>query len=191
MARSMTAAKLLRTFVAVSSPCPAELARTLKELGNLGSAVRACTPRGLHCTLRFLGDTSPETAERLGPALAHAVDDVPAFSAELIGMGAFPAPERPNVIWAGLTAAPLTTLFERIDAVATDLGYAVDRLPFKPHVTLARVKQRPPARLAELLQQHAQTRWGSFDVTHVELFQSTLTPTGPRYDILATAPLQC
>jgi 2'-5' RNA ligase len=186
----MPAPKLLRTFVAIATPCPPDLARVLRELGQFGSAVKASAPRGLHCTLRFLGDTAAETAARLGPAIAQAVADIPSFSAEMIGMGAFPNPQRPNVVWAGLRAVPLAALFEQVETVATNFGYSADRLPFKPHVTLARVKHQPPARLAELMQQHADTNWGAFDVTAVELFKSTLTPAGPRYDVLATARLR-
>ena len=65
IADTMSASPLWRTFVACSTPCPPGLARLLKELGGLGSAVKASAPRGLHCTLRFLGDTPPDTAERL------------------------------------------------------------------------------------------------------------------------------
>lgn len=187
----MSASPLLRTFVACATPCPPGLARLLKELGGLGSAVRASAPRGLHCTLRFLGDTSPETAAQLGPAIVEAVADAASFSVELVGIGAFPGPQRPNVIWAGLQADPLTTLFERIEDVATGFGYRPEQRPLHPHVTLARVKHRPPPRLAELMQQHAGTKWGTFDVSSIELFKSTPTPSGSRYDVLATAPLRC
>jgi 2'-5' RNA ligase len=186
----MSALSLLRTFIACATPCPPGLARLLKELGGLGSAVKASSPRGLHCTLRFLGDTSPETAEQLGPAIAAAVAGVCSFSVELVGIGAFPDPQHPNVIWAGLPADPLTTLFERIENVAIEFGYRPEQRPFHPHVTLARVKHRPPPRLAELMQEHAGTRWGTFDVTSVELFQSTPTPSGSRYDVLTSAPLR-
>ncbi len=122
--------------------------------------------------------------------MAQAVADVPAFAAELIGIGAFPGPQRPNVIWAGLKADPLMTLFKRIETVATGFGYRPEQKPFNAHVTLARVKNRPPPRLAELMQEHTETRWGTFEVTGVELFKSTLTPGGSRYDVLATAPLK-
>ena len=186
----MPASSLLRTFVACATPCPPDLARLLKELGGLGSAVKASAPRGLHCTLKFLGDTAPETAAQLGPSLAAAVSDVSPFSVELVGIGAFPDAQRPNVIWAGLQADPLITLFERIEAVATGFGYRPEQRPFHPHVTLARVKHRPPPRLAELMQEHAGTKWGKFEVNGVELFKSTPTPSGSRYDVLATAPLR-
>jgi len=186
----MPASALLRTFVACATPCPPGLARLLKELGGLGSAVKASTPRGLHCTLKFLGDTAPDTAAQLGPAMIAAVADVAAFRAELIGIGAFPDTQRPNVIWAGLQADPLTNLFERIEAVATGFGYRPEQRPFNAHVTLARVKHRPPLRLAELMQEHAGTKWGAFEVNSVELFKSTPTPAGSRYDVLATAPLK-
>jgi 2'-5' RNA ligase len=152
--------------------------------------VKTSSPRGLHCTLRFLGDTAPETAASLGPAIARVVAEISAFSAELVGVGAFPNPQRPNVVWTGLSAPELLGLQQRLEELAVSFGYVPAGRPFQPHVTLARIKFRPPARLAELMREHSETSWGRFDVTEIELFQSTLMPSGSRYEILATAPLR-
>jgi 2'-5' RNA ligase len=108
----------------------------------------------------------------------------------LTGIGAFPNADRPTVIWAGLRATALEVVFQRVAAVATEFGYPPDRYPFRPHVTLARVKHRPPPQLAQIMQEHATTSWGTFDVVAVELFKSTLTPAGSRYEVLATAGLR-
>ncbi|MBL8849887.1 MAG: RNA 2',3'-cyclic phosphodiesterase [Planctomycetaceae bacterium] len=179
----------IRTFIAFSLPCPTELARVLKQLGLMAPAVKATSPRGLHCTLRFLGDTSVETAAALGPEMALAVRDLPPFTARLQGLGAFPNPARPNVVWAGIESPALQTLFERIDEVASRAGFAADHRPFRPHVTLARIKQRPPPPLGHLLQQHVATGWGEFEVDAVSLYKSTLSPAGSQYAVLASAPL--
>ena len=181
--------KRLRTFVAVSIPCPISLARLLRELGQFGHALRCQSPRGLHCTLRFLGDTSAETADPLAEAIAEAVADVRRFSVEITGLGAFPNPDRPNVVWAGLQAPTLDDLFERIDAVASEFGYPSESRPFRPHVTLARVKGRPPPKLHPLLQEHSDTAWGKVAIDSVELYKSTLTPAGAQYEVLARCEL--
>lgn len=181
---------MLRTFIAITIPCPAPLARVLKELARLGSAVKPATPRGLHCTLRFLGDTSPETVEQFRPALAAAIPGVQRFSASIRGMGAFPDSRRPNVIWAGIESLELVQLQSTMEQLARQFGSVPENRAFHPHVTLARVKHRPPPRLAELLQEHATTEWGRVDVDAVEFFKSTLTPAGSQYEVLCRAPLR-
>jgi len=186
----MPSPDLIRTFVGFSTPCPPDLARLLKELAQLGFPVKASAPRSLHCTLRFLGDTSRETADRLGPAITQALADVRTFSAAMTGIGAFPGPQRPTVVWTGLVAPELTDLYQRVEDVAVSFGNVRENKPFRPHVTLARIKLRPPPRLAELMQQHADQQWGAFDITAVELFKSTRTSVGSRYEILASAPLR-
>lgn len=186
----MSDSAMLRTFVAVSAPCPAPLARLIKELGQLGRALKCASPRGLHCTLRFLGDTPAESVDGLGRAIAEAVEDFPRFPASMIGTGAFPNVDRPNVVWAGLEAAELVALQERIDEAVSKFGYASERRPFRPHVTLARVKRRPPPELRGLIQQHSETSWGEVPVDAVELFKSTLTPAGSLYEVLARCPLK-
>jgi RNA 2',3'-cyclic 3'-phosphodiesterase len=182
--------RLIRTFIACAVPCPPPLAHLLKHLGQLGSAVKATGPRDLHCTLRFLGDASPELCTRLGPALAAIAGAAPKITGTLHGMGAFPNSDRPNVIWAGLVAPELAGLQQAIEMLAREFGFVPENRQYHPHVTLARVKRRPPPRLAELLQQNVETTWGTMEVTAVELFQSTLTPAGSRYDVLVRAELK-
>lgn len=161
----------------------------LKELGRLGSAVKASSPRGLHCTLKFLGPTAPATAAALGERLPTAVSDSAPLSVELRGIGAFPHFDRPSVVWAGLSSPELSDLQARVESLASEFGFAPEIRPFHPHVTLARVKHRPPPALQQLLSEHAATEWGRCEVASVELFQSTLTPGGSQYKVLSHASL--
>lgn len=186
----MSSGQSIRAFIAVSIPCDPPLAQVLKDLGSLGKSVRPLSPDGLHCTLKFLGDVPTTITADLGQALQEAVGGVTAFPAELTGVGAFPHPQRPSVVWAGLAAPEMAALFEAVEAVAVRFGFAREQRPFQPHVTLARVRFRPPPQLAQLLERYADARWGQVSIEAVKLFQSTLGPNGSRYDVLATAPLR-
>ena len=180
---------MLRTFIAISVPCPPPLARVLKELAACGPAIKASSPRSLHCTLKFLGDTSEETAAALGPALESVVCGRATFSARLGGIGAFPGAERPSVVWAGLDAPELGALQGAIEGLSGQYGFVPEGRAFHPHVTLARIKQRPPAQLRSMLERYAMTEWGTFDVESVELIKSTPGPGGSQYSVLTRAML--
>jgi 2'-5' RNA ligase len=69
------------------------------------------------------------------------------------------------------------------------LGFAREGRAFHPHVTLARIRSRPPAELGALLREQAAREFGSVTIDAVELIQSELGPRGSRYTTLATARL--
>ncbi len=105
-------------------------------------------------------------------------------------MESFRTPERPNVVWAGLEGA------QTLAALAADLetglerhGFARENRPFVPHLTLARVKAKPPESLRDLLSRHAKTQFGTATIDRVELIRSELGPEGSRYTVLAAASL--
>lgn len=181
---------MLRTFLAIPVPATAELQQALQSLAGLGRAVRAVKPETLHVTLKFLGDTPEEQV----PAIAGAADAVAArfsrFTLRLVGLGAFPPERRPSVVWVGIhDAEPLCRLATELDAAMQPLGFSPEDRPFQPHLTLARVKARPPKELAGLLRDHAATNFGIAEITAVEFLQSELLPAGPRYTILQSAAL--
>jgi 2'-5' RNA ligase len=61
---------------------------------------------------------------------------------------------------------------------------------FHAHVTLGRIKQKPPKdTISQLVMQYENMVFGESDVASLVLFQSVLTPTGPIYTPLGEAPL--
>jgi 2'-5' RNA ligase len=183
-------AQTIRCFVAVQVDCGPELRRVLRELNEMGRALRAMSPDHLHVTLKFLGDVPLEQTAAIARAIAESVRDVPAFTAELRGLGAFPHLDRPTVVWVGYAEPRLMSqLAEQIEIVLNPLGFPREQRPFQPHATLARVKSRPPDSLRQLVEQHAATSFGSTEVESVELYQSELGQEGPRYTVLARAEL--
>ena len=66
-----------------------------------------------------------------------------------------------------------------------EFGFARENRPFVPHLTLARVKARPPESLRPLLSRHAKTEFGTATIDQVELIRSELGPDGSKYTVLA------
>ena len=181
---------MIRTFIAIDVTAHQSLLSVLDQLGRMGRNVRAVDAAHLHLTLRFLGDVDESAIRRITDELRQCIAGVPPFALQLTGLGVFPHAQRPTVVWAGCSAsAELDELARRIADLATALGFPPDRLPFRPHVTLARVSARPPSTLAILLRQHAATDFGVTPVQEVKLYRSDLTPQGPVYSILARPPL--
>lgn len=136
----------------------------------------------LHITLKFLGgveDTRlPDVADAVGAAV-----DVRAFDVEVRGLGAFPTPIRPRVIWAGAADGPgFAELAADVDRALVVLGFPPEERGFTPHVTLGRVREprRDPA-LASALTAGATRPFGMLRVARVSLMRSDLSPRGPRY----------
>jgi 2'-5' RNA ligase len=101
----------------------------------------AATER-LHLTLHFIGNVDGEMAERLAKTMASPID-LPAFRVVFGGVGAFPSHGRPNVIWLGVTEGrePLSELHSIVGDRLKAVGCELDRRPFSPHLTLARLRQ--------------------------------------------------
>ncbi len=144
-----------RTFVAIPIPDPLgrQLARWQAALAPDVPGCRWVESAGqpFHITLAFLGDVPSRDLNELCLAVAAAVEPSGRFELTVEGLGAFPGPARPRVVWAGITAVdpePLLTLREAVVRAATESGYRPDDPRFHPHVTLGRIKfdRTPPVR---------------------------------------------
>jgi 2'-5' RNA ligase len=118
-----------------------------------------------------------------------------AFEMEFGGLGAFPNPKRPRVIWIGIQApAGLDALQHGIEAATATLGYPDEQRPFSPHLTIGRVKQNAgSAGIQQIRTALDETKVGSLGtarVSAVHLFQSDLKPSGAVYTRLFSAPLK-
>jgi RNA 2',3'-cyclic 3'-phosphodiesterase len=187
-----------RTFIAVAIPEPLgqKLTRLQTLLASEVPAARWSSTPPFHMTLAFLGDVADSDLDAVCRAVAEAASPFSPFELRLEGVGAFPNPSRPRVIWAGLTAPDLTPLLNLQKAIAKGVGkvgYRPDDQKFTPHTTLGRIKSDRrgprPADLIEVLEPYRTWEGGSFTVSEVITFASTLTPEGPIYARLARAPL--
>ena len=182
--------KTLRLFIAVKVSSTPSLRKVLKHLESMGRPVKAVSADNLHVTLKFLGDTTPTRIPEISNAVSEAVDGEQTFEGHIVGLGVFPRIQRPSVIWAGLeNGEPLIRIVEFLETKLSRLGFHPEQKPFHLHLTLARIKSKPPPELAELLTEHPATDFGVVYISSVEWFQSELQPNGPRYTVLASAEL--
>jgi 2'-5' RNA ligase len=184
---------LYRTFIALRVPATPELGEVLDWLGRLGPAVRPVRPECLHLTLKFLGETPAGRLDEIVGALTEAVSGWSAFGLVFRGIGRMP-PRRPRVIFADLAdpdlhaplvAGPAAAIEESMEA----LGFARERRPYRPHLTLARIRGRPPAELDEIVEAYAESTLAELTCAGFELIRSDLGSGGARYTSLARLPL--
>lgn len=182
----------LRTFVGVRLPASPELRSVLRSLAAMNWPVAAVSPDEMHVTLKFLGDTPTDQLEVIQQQIGQAVAGQTPFAVRLEGVGAFPNVDRPSVLWVGLmNAEPLETLAERLDAALEPLGFPRESRPFHPHLTLARIKGRPPRDLFELLCRNVETPFGTAEIRSVEFLKSDLRQrAGSRYSTLSSYELR-
>ena len=180
----------VRTFIGVPVRCSRKLSAVLTTCREFGRSVHPVAEENIHFTLKFLGTTPAEKIAEISEILQAAVRQIEPFSSEIRGLGAFPHAVRPSIIWAGLRdPAPWVELADAIEPPLSELGFPRENRQFHPHMTLARVRDRPSEELKTWLDQQADTDFGSVDVQSVTLFQSDLSSAGPRHTVLATAPL--
>src|SRR3989337_1738203 len=90
-----------RAFIAVDLPANATLDTVARELRTSGAALKLADVRGLHLTLKFLGDTDEGRVPEVMAVLRQATAGLAPFRIRLRGMGAFPGVTRMNVVWVG------------------------------------------------------------------------------------------
>jgi RNA 2',3'-cyclic 3'-phosphodiesterase len=195
-----------RLFVAVPIPEPA--ARSVAALvegvrATDGAAIVGPVRRGgndvrwvrlesLHVTLRFLGPTPDEQLAGVGEAVRNVAAGGQPFDVQLARAGAFPHPDRPRVLWIGVTdgATELSDLALALNSSLARQGWPVDERAFRPHLTLARSDGvRAGPRLARRLMNAADGFSVTWRAEQMVLFES-LTGGGPaRYVPLVEASL--
>src|ERR1700690_1877187 len=96
----------LRLFVAISIPEPVrdEIIRVQRELQPLvpRNVARWTRSDQFHLTLRFLGDVPIDGAEKLKQSVGAVCPNARPLSLRAEGVGFFPNPRSPRVIWVGI-----------------------------------------------------------------------------------------
>lgn len=177
---------MVRTFVAIDLPSRLQeaLSGLEKELQEARAPVTWVKPERIHLTLKFLGDVAPERIPEIQKILDEVAQSASPFRVEPAGCGAFPTLKQMRVIWVGLQGegTALSCLQQAVEEAMVQLGFKREERPFKPHLTLGRVKGRQHLRLLqELLLERQSFKAEAFDVTELVLYKSELRPEGARY----------
>lgn len=162
----------MRVFVAAEVDDCAIQERIGAFQQSMGEYGRAVEPHSLHFTLQFLGEISTDVANDVASRL-DSVRFSP-FDVWLRGTKTFGRP--PRVLWAGTDADGGRHLGQLAAAVRHVVGGVADR-PFRPHLTILRVKRGCSVDISN----HIEQEWGMQHVDTIKLKKSVLASAGPTY----------
>jgi 2'-5' RNA ligase len=176
----------IRLFAALELPPEAVAAlEAFRDRAADPAVWRPVPSESLHVTLAFLGATDPGLVDQLGAALRAAAGPPPRLR---LADSLLLPPRRPRVLCAALDDpdGELATLQSRVSAgLAATGAYAPEVRPFRPHVTVARLRRGVAApRVADVAPARVEVPGSS-----VTLFASRLSPAGARYEALVRVPL--
>jgi len=187
----------VRTFVAIELPPGVQrgLAQLQERLKRSHPPVRWVAPDKIHLTLNFLGEIPAGQVAAAGEATAGVGAQTAPFAVEATGVGVFPNPHRPRVVWVGLAGdmEALRALQAGLTNALAARGFPPEDRPFSPHLTLGRVRQQARPEEARALGQAVTElhipSLGRWQVEQVLLIRSDLRPEGPIYTPLRVVPL--
>ena len=185
----------MRLFVAIN------LAGDVRQAVHAAAEpLRAAAPRAgwvpgerLHLTVKFLDEQPESRVPELEGALRRVAARHATMALRLQGAGAFPNLRRPRVVWIGVVPEPrLELLHHDVEEQLAALGVEVEGRPFRPHLTLGRLRGAETAEeLRALAQAARRVRLETESlVESIDRMHSVPGRGGPRYDLLVAAPLR-
>lgn len=176
----------MRLFVGLDLPWT--LKRRLAVLAGGIPGARWVPSENYHMTLRFIGEVQPFRAEEIDLAMAALRGR--GFSLTLSGVGTFAKGGRDTQLWVGVERNPqLDHLQGKIETALQRAGLDPERRRFTPHVTLARLDNAVPAKLAGFVQAHNLFRAEPAKVEQFVLFSSRLGNEASVYTTEVEYPL--
>ena len=173
---------VMRVFVAVEISND-DVKKSVKSLqDSMQIDAKPVSLEQLHFTMQFLGEISQVQAQEVIESL-RAVK-FSEFVVSLRGTGAFPKPKFPRTVWIGTDRGGgerLVELAKRVETALRPLGFAPDK-PFRPHITVFRVKKKVGDITEELNAQNGD--FGMQSVSSIKLKKSKLGSDGPSYSDL-------
>lgn len=176
----------LRAFIALEMPpMVVDIVRQCQqELQRNGVRMKWIRPESVHLTIRFLGNISSEAVADIRGILEELADDSPSFCLQLKGVGVFPSPSRPRVLWIGLDGDMhlLEESYRRLSNLLFQKGIPKENRPFRGHLTIGRTKGPVDAgRLKTVVGSLENIESRPFSADRIGLYKSDLRPGGAVY----------
>jgi len=180
----------IRSFIAIE--LPDELGIWLSQLqarlkADKSPGVKWVDPYGIHLTLKFLGNVAIDKTDAITRAMEAASQGISPFNLTIKELGVFPNLRRVQVVWVGISGevARLSQLQQNIESNLAKLGFAPESRSFKPHLTLARLRnQAPPDERQKFGQFISDMKFEEtyhFKASVISLMKSQLTREGAIY----------
>lgn len=178
----------VRAFLAI--PLPWQLQESIRviqtELQAGIAEARWTRPENLHLTLHFFAKIEQETLEKLKVSVLSIKGFQRPFQVEVKGLGVFPNPHRPRVIWLGLEPrGQLKQLHRATGQCLRQAGVTIDSRPYSPHLTIGRLRGGK-LDLPRLFSSMQQKTIAPLTVDRLVLYESRLRPEGAQHVPLLT-----
>lgn len=175
----------MRAFIAVELPedIRKKIDRLVKQEKKNELPIKWTRFENLHITLKFLGEIDESIKQRITPILGGICKRFSPSTMSLSGIGCFPHPGRPRIIWVGVKqgASMLADMAAEINKSLCSLGFTEEKR-FHAHLTIGRIKKH--CRVDNILSRSIETE--EFHLDSVTLFRSILKPEGPTYQVIDT-----
>ena len=185
---------MIRSFIAVPFPARVldDLESAVAGLEQLGLPGRGVSRKAMHLTLKFLGSVGENQVCSIALTLRGLAGRTPPFDVSLKGPDAFPHRKAPRVVFVGVQRSDeLVRLQGALEDDLTALGIKREGRPYRPHLTLLRLKSRTHrSHLQDWFTRELPVSSRSFRVGRFNLYQSVLKPSGAEYSVLENFPLR-
>ena len=161
----------------------------LKELQGGMNGANWVTVDNLHLTLRFIGGCDNSLVNDILLELTKVRSNC--FNLQLNGVNHFKNKGRVKSLWVGVPEnADLVNLRIEIDKLLKKIDIEPERRAFKPHVTLAKLKNIRLSDLAYFEQINSLYRSDQIPITYITVFQSMSVKGRSKYFPIADIPLR-
>ena len=179
----------MRIFLAIEITNKEVIDSITQFQGKFEVNAKPIKSKNFHFTLQFLGEVSKEITHEIIKALYKI--KFSSFYVNLKGVGTFPKSKSPRIIWIGTDddgGNMLIQLSEKVKEALEPLGFFSNK-PFKPHITVFRIKKKIIGMIDNLKSQKSED-FGLQKVSSIKLKKSELTSNGPIYSDLAEIKAQ-
>jgi len=180
----------MRVFLALdlSEEQACGLGSLQKKLKKDFNGVKWVDASNMHVTLKFLGEIEEHQLDSLFTRVEKAVEKFDPFHMSLKGLGVFPNPNRPRIIWSGVNEGSdyIKLIWEEVEWQLQEEGFSLSQKTYTPHVTLGRIRRvssKVPAK--KWVNQYREFTLPATEIKYVTFYQSTLQPQGACYKALS------
>ena len=174
-----------RLFIAAKVNIEPALEKYINSLQELfeGSKIKWVQTDNMHLTLKFLGKTAIDKIEKIKIELSEIAQNHESFDLRIQGSGVFKDFFRPTILWVGVRDhEPFDKLKNDIENTMAELDFKIDYNRFKPHLTIARIKQiNKRDEFEKFVRGYEHMLFQMIHIKEIILYESILNPEGPTY----------
>jgi 2'-5' RNA ligase len=174
-----------RLFIAVKVNIKPALEKYISSLQELfeGSKIKWVQTENMHLTLKFLGKTHIDKVTKISIELSEIAENNEPFDLRIQGSGVFKDFFKPRILWVGVRDhKPFEKLKNDIENTMAELDFPIDYNRFKPHLTIARIKQiNKRDEFEKFVLSYEHLLFQMVKVEEIILYESILKPEGPTY----------